>query len=167
MVSNERGPFILDIPVEELQDDAECITIEQLQQLVRLVDQSDTLELEVRNGGTKAHLVLRKSRPQEGNIASGEALAPTEEAAEQPHYTITAPYVGLFEPWSRSQDRPLVAVGDLVQVGQHVGAIRSMGIPNEVESPVTGRVVEILVQDGQPVEYGQPLMTCSILKADQ
>jgi biotin carboxyl carrier protein len=45
-----------------------------------------------------------------------------------------------------------------VKAGQLVATIQSLNVINEVESPVEGRVVEILVQDGQPVEYGQPLM---------
>jgi len=51
------------------------------------------------------------------------------------------------------------AVGDRVKEGQLVGTIESLNVFNEVESPVAGRVVEIFVQEGQPVEYGQLLMT--------
>jgi biotin carboxyl carrier protein len=52
-----------------------------------------------------------------------------------------------------------VAVGDRVKEGQLVGTIQSLNVLNEVETSVAGRVVEIHVQDGQPVEYGQLLMT--------
>lgn len=158
MISSERGSFISDVPVEELQDEVECITVEQLQQLVRLLDQSDTLELEVKHGVTKTRLVMRKSRPQEEHITVEEPLAFPEKAAESSLYTITSPCVGLFQHCPRPEDKPLAVVGDVVKEGQHVGAVRSMGIPNEVESPVMGRVIEIFVQEGQAVEYGQPLM---------
>jgi biotin carboxyl carrier protein len=50
-------------------------------------------------------------------------------------------------------------VGDVVKVGQRVGTIQSLNVLNEVETQVAGRVVEIFVRDGQPVEYGQQLMT--------
>lgn len=163
MINNEHGSFIIGIPIEELEKGAERISVEQLRHLVRLVDASDTVELEVRQGDQKTRLVLRKARPSESAVAQIEALPIVEaeahiEAGEALH-TITAPFVGLFQPWSTSQDRPLVTVGDSVEKGQHVGVIRSMGIPNEVESPARGQVVEVLVRDGQPVEYGQPLMT--------
>jgi len=50
-------------------------------------------------------------------------------------------------------------MGDRVKAGQLVGTIESLNVLNEVETAVAGRVVEIFVQDGQPVEYGQVLMT--------
>jgi biotin carboxyl carrier protein len=50
----------------------------------------------------------------------------------------------------------------MVKVGQLVATIQSLNVMNEVESSLEGRVVEILVQDGQPVEYGQPLITLDI-----
>ena len=51
-----------------------------------------------------------------------------------------------------------MAVGDRVKAGQLVATIQSLNVLNEVESPIAGRVTELLVQDGQAVEYGQPLM---------
>lgn len=163
MINNEHGSFIIGIPIEELDDSAERISVEQLRHLVRLVDASDTVELEVRQGDQKTRLVLRKARPSKNTMAQIEALPVVEAEAPaeagQALHTITAPFVGLFQSWSKSQDRPLVTVGDSVEKGQHVGVIRSMGIPNEVESSVKGQVVEVFVRDGQPVEYGQPLMT--------
>jgi biotin carboxyl carrier protein len=90
-----------------------------------------------------------------------EIISIVEEAAspaEQPQHTITASFVGIFQSRSRTQDKALVTVGDIIKAGQHVGAIRLLDIPNEVVSSVTGRVVELLVQDGQIVEFGQPLM---------
>ena len=52
-----------------------------------------------------------------------------------------------------------MAVGDRVKAGQLVGTIESLNVLNEVETSVAGRVVDVLVHDGQPVEYGQVLMT--------
>jgi len=71
---------------------------------------------------------------------------------------VVATLVGIFHTWSRPKGNALVAVGDLVKIGQPVGTIQSLNVINEVESLVAGKVVEITVQDGQPVEYGQPLM---------
>src|SRR5262249_55162837 len=74
-------------------------------------------------------------------------------------YAVAAPLVGIFHFWAKPKGTPLVSVGDSVKVGQRVGTIQSLNVLNEVETLVAGRVVEVLVQDGQPVEYGQPLMT--------
>jgi biotin carboxyl carrier protein len=54
--------------------------------------------------------------------------------------------------------KPLVGVGDIVREGQVVAAIESLNVHNEVEATVSGRVREILIEDGQSVEYGQPLV---------
>lgn len=163
MMSNTtHSTSIITTSVEELQDGAESISLEQLQQLVRLVDQSDIVELEVMHSCTKVGLVLRKSKLLTSDAPSAESYSPAVEATssetEPRHYTITAPCVGFFQPWSKAKNKPLVVVGDAVKDGQLVAMIRSLGVPNEVESPATGRIVEIFVQDGQPIEYGQPLM---------
>ena len=153
----------LPLPASNIQEqDEEFITIDQLHYLVRLIDQSDVVELEVMHGAQKARLLLRKAKSLATDVAQLEAPALTEGAgfhAKQTQHTITAPLVGIFQSWSSSKDKPLVSVGDTIKEGQHVGVIRLLDIPYEVETPVAGRVVEILVQDGQPVEYGQPLMT--------
>ncbi len=74
-------------------------------------------------------------------------------------HTVAASLVGIFHSWAKPKAPSLINVGDRVKVGQVVGTIQSLNVLNEVELLVAGRVVEILVQDGQPVEYGQPLMT--------
>lgn len=178
MTSNGHSAFIVGLPIQDTQplapltgvQDEECITIDQLRYLVRLIDQSDVAELEMLHGAQKARLLLRKAKPLSGEVSieSGHTQGTLQHADEeaafhtsapQAHYTITAPLVGIFQSWSKSKDKPLIAVGDTIKEGQHVGVIRSLDMPNEVEAPVAGRVVEMLVQDGQPIEYGQPLMT--------
>ena len=115
----------------------------------------------MRDAQKKACLVLRKAKLLEGDeipLATPQLPAEDTSSTEQTQYTITAPLVGIFRPWSISKERPLVMVGDRVKARQHVGVIQSLNVPNEVESPVAGRVIEILAEDGQLVEYGQPLM---------
>lgn len=74
--------------------------------------------------------------------------------------TVPATAVGLFRPAAT----PL-QIGDLVKKGQVVGAVESMKIPNEVAASTNGRVVEILVEEGQGVEYGQPLLMLEVVNA--
>ncbi|MBV8821680.1 MAG: biotin/lipoyl-binding protein [Ktedonobacteraceae bacterium] len=143
------------------------ISIEQLQRLVRLLDGSDVSEIEVKHSGEGmqgTHLLLRKARASESSEHMMVAMPDGEKGTEshtpkETKHTVTAPLVGIFHVWARPKGGSLVAVGDVVKVDQLVGTIQSLNVINEVEAHVAGRVVEIFVQDGQPVEYGQPLMT--------
>jgi acetyl-CoA carboxylase biotin carboxyl carrier protein len=143
---------------------ARLISIEQLRHLVRLLDRSDVTEVELRRAEEGVRLVLRKVKAPENSaqqaIASstltGNALPPVE--ANTMH-SVVAPLVGIFHSATKPRGKALVAVGDHVKTGQHIAAIESLNVINEVEAPVAGRVIEILVQEGQPVEYGQALMT--------
>ena len=156
---------------ESLDETANIISIERLRRLVRLIDRSDVSELELKRAGDGTRLVLRKAKAPESNgQQEGVVLpqlvdsAPASQqvlsgapSVETKHY-ISAHLVGIFHAWARPRGGPLVAAGDHVKVGQPVATIESLNILNEVESSIDGRVVEILVQEGQPVEYGQHLM---------
>lgn len=65
--------------------------------------------------------------------------------------------VGTFYRAPAPEEPPFVNVGDRIQVGQTVCILEAMKLMNELESEVTGEVVEILVQNGEPVEFNQPL----------
>ena len=147
-------------------DAANVISIEQIQHLVRLLDRSDVSELELKRAEEGIRLVLRKvkapensDRPTENKFISSPASPPPTPATQETEHKVLAPLVGTFHVWARPKGGALVAVGDRVKAGQLVGTIESLNVLNEVETPVAGHVVEILVQDGQPVEYGQWLMT--------
>jgi biotin carboxyl carrier protein len=142
---------------------AHGISVEQIQHLVKLLDNSDVSELELKSVVAGTRLVLRKARSQSGpeQQATGVIQSPAVAAGaavDQTAVPIVASLVGTFHSWARPKGGTLVAVGDRVKVGQLVATIESLNVINEVESQVAGRVVEILVQDGQPVEYGQHLM---------
>ncbi len=147
------------VDAEEL---LETISVEQLQYLVGLLDRSDISELEVKRVAQGTHLVLRKAKLAEGQIAHEQAISVQPEPVVIPKATteqkLLSPLVGIFHSWAKPKGGTLVAVGDRVKTGQLVATIQSLNVMNEVEAPCTGRVTEILVQDGQPVEYGQPLM---------
>ena len=146
----------------EAEDGDDLISVEQLQRLVRLLDRSDVAELELKHADAGMRLVLRKAKLVE-NAAQGAMLVsvPTELVDDTPvstSQTIVAPLVGIFHPWAKPKGGTLVAVGDRIKVGQLVATIQSLNVINEVESAFAGRVAEIMVQDGQAVEYGQPLI---------
>ena len=71
---------------------------------------------------------------------------------------VRAPIVGTFYRAPEPGARPFVAVGDLVRPGQPVAIVEAMKLMNEVIADRAGRVAAILVEDGQPVEYDQPLV---------
>jgi acetyl-CoA carboxylase biotin carboxyl carrier protein len=71
---------------------------------------------------------------------------------------VQSPMVGTFYRAPAPGEAPFVEVGDRVKVGQSVCIIEAMKLMNEIEAEVSGQVMEILVQNGEPVEYGQPLM---------
>ena len=71
---------------------------------------------------------------------------------------VSSPMVGTFYRAPAPGESPFVAVGDRVKSGQSVCIIEAMKLMNEIEAEVSGQVMEILVQNGEPVEYGQPLM---------
>jgi acetyl-CoA carboxylase biotin carboxyl carrier protein len=152
----------------EEQDASENISIEQLEHLVQLFDKSDISELEVRQNTLRTRLILRKAvAPSEnGSVAVGAFVAEEMEKAssEDTKSIVAAPLVGIFHCSAKPKGKPLVSVGDHVKVGQRVGTIQSLNVFNEVEAAVAGRVVEIVVEDGQAVEYGQTLMIIEMVE---
>ena len=71
--------------------------------------------------------------------------------------TIDAPMVGTFYRGTSPEAAPFVSEGDTVKEGQTLCIIEAMKLMNEIESKITGRVVKVLVENAQPVEFGQPL----------
>ncbi|HYT36369.1 MAG TPA: biotin/lipoyl-containing protein [Ktedonobacteraceae bacterium] len=166
------NPSVETGPANLSQDDttANVISIEQLQRLVRLLDTSDVSELELKRAGEGTHLILRKAKAPESDDLSVERQyvpapmnVPAAEVADKTEHKVLAHLVGTFHTWAKPKGGALVAVGDHVKAGQLVGTIESLNVLNEVETAVAGHVVEIFVQEGQPVEYGQLLMTIDSL----
>jgi acetyl-CoA carboxylase biotin carboxyl carrier protein len=162
MDGSRRASSQLERLPEEVQQETEQMSIEHLTHLVKVLDKSDVSEIEVKHSGTGTRLVLRKARA--GESATISVSEPVAEAADSsvsvpPQHTVTAPLVGIFHTWAKPKGKALVAAGDKVKVGQLVGSIQSLNVLYEIEASAAGRVLELLVEDGQPVEYGQALMT--------
>ena len=85
--------------------------------------------------------------------ASGNAAADASGL-----HTLTSPMVGTFFRSSAPDAEPFAGVGDTVTIGQTLCIIEAMKIMNEIEADASGEVVEVMVEDGDPVEYNQPLM---------
>jgi acetyl-CoA carboxylase biotin carboxyl carrier protein len=148
--------------------------LRKLKTLIDLVSESGISELEVTEGEGKVRIV--KNAPpvyvqQPGNFApqfaapaavghaaEAPAGAPATPAAVAPQgHVVTSPMVGTFYRAPSPGADPFVQVGDTVKEGQTICIIEAMKLLNEIESDASGVIKEILVDNGQAVEYGQPL----------
>jgi acetyl-CoA carboxylase biotin carboxyl carrier protein len=133
-------------------------------QVVDLATAHDLAELEVESGGLRVR-VVRRHAPAVATQGAAAALVAlpqaesVERAAEAAAGTVTieAPMVGTFYRATNPETAPFVSEGDTIKEGQTLCIIEAMKLMNEIESKVTGRVVKILVENAQPVEFGQPL----------
>ena len=144
--------------------------IKYVEKLAKLVDEHQLTELTVTEGESK--LTLKKEPAKNGEIAVAvpqmqkvqPALQKEEEKVEEKkeerktNKIIKSPMVGTFYKAPSAGAPPFVEVGGLVAQGEVVCIIEAMKLMNEIESDFSGKVVEICVEDGQPVEYGQVLM---------
>lgn len=80
-----------------------------------------------------------------------------QESKESSYITIKSPMIGTFYRSSSPDKPPFINVGDDVSTGQVVCIVEAMKLFNEIESEISGRIVKVLVEDAQPVEYDQPL----------
>ena len=100
------------------------------------------------------------SIPTDTKVATqAETVIPTTPATKPEHWkAITSPMVGTFYCASAPGEAPYVSVGDKVTIGQVVCIIEAMKLMNEIEAEISGQVMEIVSENGEPVEYGQTLL---------
>ena len=133
-------------------------------QVVDLATAHDLAELEVESGGLRVRVVRRHAPAAVAPLAVATPTAlpqadVVERAAEAVAGTVTieAPMVGTFYRATNPETAPFVSEGDTIKEGQTLCIIEAMKLMNEIESKLSGRVVKILVENAQPVEFGQPL----------
>lgn len=150
-----------------------AIDIELIKRLVELLEGSQLGELEVETKNLRVRLA--KPKPEAPNPimapvvpqaapapapTQGAAGAPEAQAPEEPEeglHPIKSPIVGTFYRAPAPGAPPFVEVGDHVSPGQTLCIVEAMKVMNEIESDVSGTVVKILVENGEPVEHGQTL----------
>jgi acetyl-CoA carboxylase biotin carboxyl carrier protein len=126
--------------------------------ITELTLKTDDMELTVRRGQSVA---AGPSAPAPSDKVLSEAAPPLSApppTSEKRYVEVLSPMVGTFYRAPGPDESPFAEVGDRIRVGQTVCIIEAMKLMNELESEVAGEVIEILLQNGQPVEYGQPLM---------
>jgi acetyl-CoA carboxylase biotin carboxyl carrier protein len=147
--------------------------LRKLKTLIDLVAESDIAELEVTEGESKVRIVKSSTAaqnqvvmmqpqavPHAPAIAAAPAATPVAApaAVEEPQgYIVKSPMVGTFYRSSAPGAAPFVDVGSNVKQGDTLCLIEAMKLLNEIDADVAGVVKQILVENGQPVEFGQPL----------
>lgn len=143
--------------------------MKDIRTLLRLFEGSSIHELELQSGDDKLRMV-RSGSVVHSTVAMPAAPVPASpvqiEAPTQPTppantstgHVVRAPVVGTFYRSPSPSSPPFVEVGAVVQKGQVLCIIEAMKLMNEIEADVSGRVVEILVDNEQPVEFDAPLM---------
>jgi acetyl-CoA carboxylase biotin carboxyl carrier protein len=142
--------------------------LRKLKKLIDLVQESGIAELEITEGEEKVKIVkggVVVSAPvaaavpvAEARAAPGAAAAPTgEPEPAQEGHVVKAPMVGTFYRSPSPDAKAFVEVGQAVKEGDTICIIEAMKLMNEIEADASGTVKAILVENGQPVEYGQPL----------
>ncbi len=137
---------------------------DEIKHLIELLQETDITELKIEREGAKIKIKRDKftapveappiaqapvaAEPKVDKVAAGES---------QNLSTMTSPIVGMYYSALSPEAPPLVEVGSRVKKGQVLCIIEAMKLMNEIECDTNGTIAQILVENGQPVEYGEPL----------
>ena len=151
------------------------MNVKEIKELIELLKGNEITELEIEREGVKIKLkkgtgnivttqMIAAPQPLMQHIPAAPAAAPAakkdEKAATEKKIegvTINSPMVGTFYRSPSPDAAPFVKEGDMVAEGKTVCIIEAMKLMNEIKSEVKGKIAKILVENGQPVEFGQPL----------
>jgi acetyl-CoA carboxylase biotin carboxyl carrier protein len=144
--------------------------LRKLKKLIDLVQESGIAELEITEGEEKVRInrvssaqpammaMPQQAAPQQLSVPAAAAAPAAAPAPQQPEgHVVKSPMVGTFYRSPSPGAKVFVEVGSNVSAGDTVCIIEAMKLLNEIEADVGGTVKAILVENGQPVEYGQPL----------
>jgi acetyl-CoA carboxylase biotin carboxyl carrier protein len=147
--------------------------LRKLKTLIELVESSGIAELEIEEGEERVRItravaaspsastvVLPASLSADAMpvVAAPAPMSAPPPAAEAEGHQVRSPMVGTFYRAASPGAKPFVEVGDTVQVGDTLCIIEAMKLMNEIESDKAGVVKQVLAENGQPVEFGQPLV---------
>ena len=151
---------------------ADPIDARLVRKLADILTETGLSEIEVEHGGLKIRVAktltaapVHVAAPAPVAFAAAPAAAPAtataQPAAETPARTgevVKSPMVGTVYLQPQPEADPFVQVGDVVQAGQTLMIVEAMKTMNPIPAPKGGRIAEILVEDAQPVEFGEPLV---------
>ncbi|MGE0582554.1 MAG: acetyl-CoA carboxylase biotin carboxyl carrier protein [Steroidobacteraceae bacterium] len=148
--------------------------IRKVKKLIELLEESGIAEIEIKEGEESVRISRMPSGVATQQVIAAPMMAPAmaappvaaasaAPAAAAPRksneYVVTAPMVGTFYASSSPGAKPFVQIGDDVKVGQVLCIIEAMKMMNQIESDKAGRITSVMAQNGEPVEFGQPLYT--------
>lgn len=137
--------------------------LDLVKKVIKIAEEADISGLAVQQGDFRVEVKREKgghmivSQPAQHQASSAAATSKPKEEEEEGIVVITAPMVGTFYRSPSPDSSAYVEVGDKVEPGKTVCIIEAMKLFNEIESEMRGEVAKILVENGQPVEYGQKL----------
>jgi len=146
------------------------MNLKELKEIIDLVTSLDSIEeFEIEKSGVRLRIKRYSNNHQvPGSVSTAPALVPSVALSNPPTpgqisiegedlFYIKSPIVGTFYKAPSPKSEPFASVGDFVEKGMVVCIIEAMKLMNEIESEVAGEIVAILVENGQPVEYGENL----------
>ncbi len=156
------------LPAVEVTKEGKKMNLSEIKELIKMLDETDICELHLESAGVKVS--IKKTGAGNAGLPSGEfpfkdntgevkkeKLPENTAGTSQNLVPIVAPMVGTFYRAPAPEAASFVEVGQMVTEGQTVCIIEAMKLMNEIEAEFSGRIVDILVENGQPVEYGQTL----------
>ncbi|MBN9437826.1 acetyl-CoA carboxylase biotin carboxyl carrier protein [Bosea sp. (in: a-proteobacteria)] len=141
---------------------------ELVREMAQLINETDLTEIEVQKGDLRIRVARTITATVMAPVASAPvmaaapapvAAAPLEAKAAAAHPgTVNSPMVGTAYRRPSPDAKPFIEVGQEVKAGERVLLVEAMKTFNDIVAPRAGKVIAILVEDGQPVEYGEPLL---------
>ncbi len=133
-----------------------------IRELARLLEETGLTEIEFERNGERVRVARRAKRAAAPAAAVSAAALPAEEAGPVDHSgnpgLVTSPMVGTAYLGPEPGARAYVEIGSQVRVGETLLIVEAMKTMNQIPAPRAGTVRQILIEDGQPVEFGEPLM---------
>lgn len=143
--------------------------LEEIKNLISFLKDTDVTEINIEKEGFKIKIkrgylygTLEVTKPVKVSEEISKAPQTSEISEEKALHTVISPLVGTFYRSPSPDSPPFVEVGTRVEKGQVLCIIEAMKIMNEIESDVSGIIRKILVENGQPVEYGEPLFLIEV-----
>jgi acetyl-CoA carboxylase biotin carboxyl carrier protein len=146
------------------ESSGDVFDIKQIRRLIELMKKHDLSEIDLKQADQQVRLkrgaddLPRVAAAPAPRLAEPAAAQPEQKADDSKHAVITSPMVGTFYRASSPEAAPFVKVGDRIGPESTVCIIEAMKVFNEIPAGVSGQVVAVLVENGAPIEFGQPLL---------
>ncbi len=143
------------------------MNLKEIREVINLMNENELTEIEIEREGTKIKIkkaasegfvpVYKQAPQYHIETQSAPQKAESAPAANPNRKEIKSPMVGTFYRSPSPDAPPYIEVGQVVEIGQVVCIVEAMKLMNEIKSEIRGKVVEVSVENAQPIEFGQPL----------